>query len=85
MNYKHIQTELEKGNKVFRAEWDDCRYVRKAEESDVEFINYPTDGIIVEDCNKRQCDCNIAIYQPTKEDTMANDWYVLKVFASAEN
>lgn len=83
--WKQIQNELNNGKKVFRAEWDDCRYVRKAVDADMEFINYPTEGVIVEDCNKRECDCKIVIYQPTKEDTIANDWYELKVYAAAMN
>lgn len=85
MTYKQIQHELNEGKKVFRSEWEDCKYVRKAVESDVEFINYPVENIIVEDCSKRQCDCRIVIYQPTKEDMVANDWFVLKVFSAAEN
>lgn len=85
MTWKQIQNEIESGQKVFRSEWSDCKLVRKAEESDVEYINYPVEGITVEDCSKRECDCKIVIYNPTKEDTMANDWYVMKVYASAEN
>lgn len=85
MTWKQIQHEINSGNKVFRAEWDDCKYVRKAMEADVEYINYPPEGVIVEDCNQRLCDCKIAIYQPTTEDMVANDWFVLKVYAEAMN
>ncbi len=85
MTWKQIQNEINAGKKVFRAEWDDCRYVRKAIESDVEFINYPVEGVAVEDCNRRECDCKIAIFQPSKEDMVANDWFELKTYAQAEN
>ena len=85
MTWKEIQHEINTGNKVFRSEWEDCKYVRRAVDSDIDFINYPVEGVTVEDCNRRQCDCKIVIYQPTKEDTIAKDWFVLKVYATAEN
>jgi|GEM_PF-3760401 len=85
MTWKQVQHLINDGKKVFRAEWEECKYVRKAVDSDIEFINYPVENAVVEDCNKRKCDCKIIIYTPSPEDARANDWYELKVFASAEN
>lgn len=74
MNYDTARALIDNGMIVSRTTWNDCKVVRAAKESDVEFINYPTEGIVVEDCEKRLCDCKIIIYTPTESDKTATDW-----------
>lgn len=57
--------------------WDSCKIIRKAILSDEDYINYPHQGIIVEDCTNRKCDCKIAIYIPTPDDEQLNDFEVV--------
>lgn len=74
MTYETAKQLVLNGMTLSRTSWDSCKVIRAAKESDVEFINFSTEGIIVEDCEKRLCDCKIIIFNPTHEDKVANDW-----------
>ncbi len=77
LTYKQVQEQIFSGKKATREKWGTCRHIRAAIESDEEFINYPYKGLIVQDCNKVECDCAIFIYRPTTEEMSANDWIIL--------
>ncbi len=77
MNKADALQEVGKGMYAKREAWDDCRLVRSATEGDREFINYDPQGIVVEDCKKRVCDCAIVIYRSTPEDDEAIDWITM--------
>lgn len=67
---------LKEGVQVTRHGWGLCKIVRKATEGDVDYINFPPEGLIVEDCSGRICDCKIAIFQPTVGDEEAEDYVI---------
>lgn len=76
MNYDEAIKEAENGSVITRESWDECRIVRKAAEGDYEFINYPVEGVMVDACAQRQCDCKIIIYRSNKEEREATDWII---------
>lgn len=59
-----------------RKDWGDCRIVRAGIESDIEYTNYVVEGILVEDCANKKCDCRVAIYKASSDDLNAIDWVV---------
>ena len=76
MNHEEAREKARQGESVKREKWDDCRHVRQAKESDADYINYPIEGILVDACDNRVCDCTIIIYKPTEEDQQATDWII---------
>lgn len=77
MNYAQAKEKmLKEGVTITKHSWDLCKTIRAAKESDVDYINYPPEGVIVEDCENRQCDCKIAIYTPTEADQQAEDFII---------
>ena len=76
MQYNFLKDKISKGLPATRKSWGDCKIVRAAVEGDYDFINYPPTGLFVTDCPKRECDCKIAIYNPSKEDLAADDWVI---------
>ncbi len=76
LSYKEVMSCLSESKKASRRSWDTCKVIRLAKESDVDYINYPIEGILVSDCDMARCDCKIAIYQPSQEDLDATDWMI---------
>lgn len=62
------------GAKFIRKIWDKCRYIRAAIPSDYDAINYDINGVIVEDCKAKVCDCAIGVWAFTPEDVDAKDY-----------
>lgn len=77
MTYNEVQQKIISGEKAIREKWGECRHIRLAVESDEEYINYPYKGLIVQDCNKTECDCKISIFHASTEEMVANDWIIL--------
>lgn len=77
MTYKEVQEQIVAGKSAIREKWGECKHIRSAIESDEEFINYPHKGLIVQDCDKTNCDCKISIFHASTEEMTANDWIIL--------
>lgn len=77
MNLDQAKEKVKEGNHVTNLAWGACKIIRSAQESDVEYINFPPEGLIVEDCEQKICDCKIAIFQPTEEDLKSTDYIIV--------
>lgn len=66
------------GAKFKRQTWDECKHIRMAVESDYDLINYDINGLIVEDCEQKKCDCKIGVWAFTPEDVKAQDYIQLQ-------
>lgn len=78
LNYKEAILAVREGNVVDRAAWNECKIIRLHTESDCDFTNIDTwQGVVVEDCRERKCDCNIGLYRPSAEDIVATDFYIV--------
>lgn len=76
MTYAEAHEKALTGETIWIPSWGECRVVRPATEGDVDFINYPIEGILVDACEKRSCDCKVIIYQPTAQEQLSTDWEV---------
>lgn len=77
MNYETAKEKILKENLVItKSSWGLCKTIRQATLADEDYINYPHQGVIVEDCSHRNCDCKIAIHQPAEEDKKAEDYVI---------
>jgi hypothetical protein len=78
MNYQFVKNLLlENLNTCRRKKWDECKRIRLATESDVDYIpNINLKGLIVEDCIIL-CDCKIRIYIPSQDDLDSKDWEIM--------
>jgi hypothetical protein len=76
LSYKEMLGCLSDTKRASRGSWDTCKVIRNARESDIDYINYPIENILVSDCDMARCDCKIAIYNPSKEDLEAKDWMI---------
>lgn len=78
MNYETARHKiLNEGHEIIRPSWGVCAYIRLAVESDIDYLNYPTQGLIIQSCDKRTCDCKVILYVPTSEDLKADDFAIL--------
>lgn len=77
MNYETAKKKiLEEDIKVTKHSWNLCKLLRKGTEADLEYTNYTVTDQVVEDCTDRICDCKIAIFQPTEDDLIAEDYVI---------
>lgn len=60
--------------KFKRAGWDVCRFIRMPIDSDYDVINFDINGVIIEDCKAKVCDCTVGVWPFTPEDATANDY-----------
>lgn len=74
--FKTALDAITEGKSVRRAEWNFCRKIRAAKESDYDQINTDPTGLIVEDC-KKDCDCAVRVWAKPDEDVQADDWIIL--------
>lgn len=77
MNYEQAKEKINEGNHITAQRWALCKILRKATEADVDYINFPPEGLIVESCENRNCDCKIAIHNPTEEDLESDDYVII--------
>lgn len=79
MTYTSAKEEIKRGAKVRRPSWARGRHLRMGNEGDRDFIDQDNiEGMIVDDCPQRHCDCEICIYNPTPEDLVAEDFEVVQ-------
>lgn len=79
MNYTDARKEVLDGAKARRQSWQEERHLRKGNLGDRDFINFDDiENIIVDDCPKRHCDCDVCIYNPNEADQLAEDWELVK-------
>jgi len=76
MNFEQAKEKIKEGHEITRSGWDSCKIIRTGKDTDADYINYDVTGLIVESCEKRICDCKIAIFRPTPEDEAANDYII---------
>lgn len=74
-----IKAALEEGRSATRESWPACKKIRPSNTADYDYFNANSvnlEGVIIMDC-KAECDCNVAIFQWTAEDTAATDWIII--------
>ncbi len=75
-NLEQAKKKVEEGHSVTNISWGACKIIRKATLADEDIINYPHEGVIVETCEDRICDCKTIIYQPTPEDLTSETFVI---------
>ena len=77
MNYDEAIEKIKTENLTITSfHWNLCKTIRQATDADFDYINCPPEGIIVEDCENRACDCKIAVHVPTEEDKKHTDYII---------
>lgn len=79
MNYiAAVEAIMKDGQTIIKHTWDCCKTIRRGTGADIEYTNYLVEELIVEDCSNRNCECKIAIWQPTEEDKKADDYIIVE-------
>ena len=76
-----IAEEFVKGGRATakRAAWANCKIIRLWNVGDADYVDLNnTDGVIMEECDEKICDCKIGVYFATDEDAAAEDWIVFE-------
>ena len=77
LTYEVAKEAAMRGSVIQR--YGDCREIRLSTVGDYDHIpNVNLDGVLVEDCENRKCDCKTGIFRPTEEDLLATDWRIIK-------
>ncbi len=73
-----VEQALSTGKKARRADWPDCKVIRRSIESDHDFFVHDVDlsEAIIESC-KKTCDCEVGVWVPGEGDKEADDWVIL--------
>lgn len=78
ISYTEALQAIGKGEKVTAKRWD-CKYVRLPQLSDHDFLNADSlEGLIIEDCDRKVCDCRVGVWAQQPEDKLAEDYYVIE-------
>lgn len=76
-NYVTAREQVLAGKKAYIESLKDDFLIRIATIADQDYINYDNiEGLVVIECKKPVCDCQIRIYHPTTEHQLANDWVI---------
>ncbi len=78
LNYGEAKNAVIQGHSVTRPSWGNCKKIRPYVESDADFIDVgDTSELIVEDCERKECDCRIGIWVPVEDDRTAADYLII--------
>ena len=77
-NYEAAQHKIKEGQTLTRAGWGACKTIRLAKDSDQDYVGeVDLEGLTMEDCATKICDCKIGIFHPTEEDKKAEDYIIV--------
>ena len=76
---EQVKEAISEGRTARRESWPACAKIRQSNTGDYDYFNADVinlDGVTMKDC-EAHCDCNVSIFQWTKEHEEATDWIIL--------
>lgn len=81
IGYSEAIDRVLSGSVLSRPKWGNCRIIRRGEERDRDHMLdvEKIEKYVIDDCQKRTCDCAISAFAPTQDDIQADDYYLVTV------